>query len=148
MRYANDLIPYIRLPLRLNSLFLSAWKETPNSDVIFTDSLTSAIRFCTFCRMNRYLERLSLPHTQSFAAARQIACRIRTYGITSVYMLFHVCRITHNACRLRLGVIHNCHHFHERTQRTLGGGGQGRPYACLNVVFKWRFLNVVMEIRK
>ena len=45
-----------------------------------------------------------------------------------------------------LGVIHNCHHFHERTQRTLGGGGQGRPYAFLNVVFKSRFLNVVMEI--
>ena len=22
-----------------------------------------------------------------------------------------------------LGVIHNCHHFHERTQRTLGGEG-------------------------
>ena len=30
------------------------------------------------------------------------------------------------------------------TQRTLGGGGQGRPYAFLNDVF----LNVVMEIRK
>ena len=23
---------------------------------------------------------------------------------------------------LDLGVVHNCHHFHERTQRTLGGG--------------------------
>ena len=34
-----------------------------------------------------------------------------------------------------LGVIHNCHHFHERTQRTLGGGGQGQPYAFLNYVF-------------
>ena len=22
-----------------------------------------------------------------------------------------------------LGVVHNCHHFHERTQRTLGGRG-------------------------
>ena len=22
-----------------------------------------------------------------------------------------------------LGVVHNCHHFHERTQRTLGGEG-------------------------
>ena len=36
---------------------------------------------------------------------------------------------------LRLGVVHNCHHFHERTQRTLGGGGQGRSYAFLNVVY-------------
>ena len=34
--------------------------------------------------MNRYMERFSLPHTQPFAAARQIACRIRTYGITLV----------------------------------------------------------------
>ena len=34
-----------------------------------------------------------------------------------------------------LGVVHNCHHFHERTQRTLEGGGQGRPYAFLNVVY-------------
>ena len=24
------------------------------------------------------------------------------------------------------GVVHNCHHFHERTQRMLGGGGQSR----------------------
>ena len=54
-----------------------------------------------FCRMNRYRERFSLPHTQPFAAARQIACRIRT-SPSSVYMLFHFCRITHNACRLRL----------------------------------------------
>ena len=84
MRYANDMIPYTRLPMRLHSLFLTEWKETPNSDVIFTDFPTSAIRFCTFCRMNRYLERFSLPHTQPFAAARQIACRIRTYGITLV----------------------------------------------------------------
>ena len=30
-----------------------------------------------------------------------------------------------------LGVVHNCHHFHERTQRTLGG----RPCAFLNVVY-------------
>ena len=84
MRYANDLIPYIRLPMRLHSLFLCEWKETPNYDVIFTDSPTSAIRFCTFCRINRYMERSGLPHTQPFAAARQIACRIRTYGITLV----------------------------------------------------------------
>ena len=34
-----------------------------------------------------------------------------------------------------LGVVHNCHHFHERTQRTLGGGGQGRSYAFLNAVY-------------
>ena len=34
-----------------------------------------------------------------------------------------------------LGVVHNCHHFHERTQRTLGGGGQGQSYAFLNVVY-------------
>ena len=34
-----------------------------------------------------------------------------------------------------LGVVHNCRHFHERTQRTLGGGGQSRPYAFLNVVY-------------
>ena len=40
--------------------------------------------FAPFCRMNRYLERFSLPHTQPFAAVRQIACRIRTYGITLV----------------------------------------------------------------
>ena len=45
-----------------------------------------------FCRMNRYMERFSLPHTQPFA--RQIACRIRTFGIT---LLFHFCRITHTA---------------------------------------------------
>ena len=38
--------------------------------------------FVPFCRMNRYMERFSLPHTQPFAAARQIACCIRTYGIT------------------------------------------------------------------
>ena len=30
------------------------------------------------------------------------------------------------------GVIHNCHHFHERT---LGGRGQSRQYAFLNVVY-------------
>ena len=24
-----------------------------------------------------------------------------------------------------LGVVHNCHHFHERTQRMPGGGGEG-----------------------
>ena len=35
--------------------------------------------FVPFCRMNRNMERFSLPHTQPFAAARQIACRIRTY---------------------------------------------------------------------
>ena len=40
--------------------------------------------FVPFWRMNRYMERFSLPHTQPFAAARQIACRIRTYGITLV----------------------------------------------------------------
>ena len=34
-----------------------------------------------------------------------------------------------------LGVVHNCHHFHERIQRTLGGGGQGLLYAFLNVVY-------------
>ena len=34
-----------------------------------------------------------------------------------------------------LGVVHNYHHFHERTQRTLGGVGQGRSYAFLNVVY-------------
>ena len=26
-----------------------------------------------------------------------------------------------------LGVIQNCHHFHERTQSMLGGGGQWSP---------------------
>ena len=51
---------------------------------LVTESPISAIRFCTFCRMNRYMERFSLPHTQPFAAAWQIACRIRTYGITLV----------------------------------------------------------------
>ena len=83
MRYANELIPYIGLclPKRLHSLFLSEWNETPKYDVIFTDPPTSAIRLCTFCRMNRYMERFSLPHTQPFAAARQISCRIRTYVI-------------------------------------------------------------------
>ena len=42
-----------------------------------------------------------------------------------------------NQCNVRLGVVHNCHHFHERTQRTLGGGGggQGRSNAFLNVVY-------------
>ena len=37
--------------------------------------------FVPFCRMNRYMERFSLPHTQPFAAARQIACRIRTNAL-------------------------------------------------------------------
>ena len=27
--------------------------------------------------------------------------------------------------KLHLGVVHNCHHFHERTQRTLGEGVKG-----------------------
>ena len=27
-----------------------------------------------------------------------------------------------------LGVVHNCHHFHERTQRTLGGGRGSRAF--------------------
>ena len=53
-------------------------------NVIFTDSATRPIRFCSFRRMNRYRERFSLPHTQPFAATRQIANRIRTYGITFV----------------------------------------------------------------
>ena len=35
-------------------------------------------------------------------------------------------------------------HFHERIQRTLGGGGQGQLYAFLNVVYTI----IVMEIRK
>ena len=39
-----------------------------------------------------------------------------------------------------LGVIHNCHHFHERTQRTLGGRGSRATVRF----FKCRFLNVVM----
>ena len=30
-------------------------------------------------------------------------------------------------CISLLGVIQNCHHFHESTQSTLGGGGQGLP---------------------
>ena len=57
--------------------------------------------FVPFCRMNRYMERLSLPHTQPFTAARQIACRIRTYGITLV-RLHAFPFLPHNACRLRL----------------------------------------------
>ena len=49
------------------------------------------------------MERFCLPDMQPFATARQIACRIRAYGITSsVYMLFRFCRITHNANRFRL----------------------------------------------
>ena len=40
--------------------------------------------FVPFCCMNRYMERFSLPHMQPFAATRQIAFRIRTYGITLV----------------------------------------------------------------
>ena len=62
--------------------------------------------FEPFCRMNRYLERFSLPHTQPFAAVRQIACRIRTYGITLVSV--HAFPfLPDNACRLRLPRIWN-----------------------------------------
>ena len=62
-----------------------------------------------------------------------------TEGATNVpgnIVVYAADKETHDK-RLRqvLGVIHNCHHFHERTQRTLGGGGQGRPYAFLNDVF-------------
>ena len=62
--------------------------------------------FVPFCRMNRYMERFSLPHTQPFAAARQITCRIRTYGITLIRLqLFHFCRITHAAYAYRVNGI-------------------------------------------
>ena len=41
---------------------------------------------------------------------------------------------------LDLGVVHNCHHFHERTQRTLGGGVKGD-----RTLFKMSF--TVMEMK-
>ena len=66
---------------------------------VFFSTISPAIRFCT-CLPRE--SRFSLPHTQSFAAARKIACRIRTYGIT---MEFHFCQTKHNninAYRFRL----------------------------------------------
>ena len=54
--------------------------------------------------------------------------------ISDLYKL-HVSLFMFDLQNGSLGVIHNCHHFHERTQRTLGGGGQERPYAFLNDVF-------------
>ena len=44
---------------------------------VFFSTISPAIRFCT-CLPRE--SRFSLPHTQSFAAARKIACRIRTYS--------------------------------------------------------------------
>ena len=52
------------------------------------------------------MERFSLPHTQPFAAARQIACRIRTYGITLV-RLHAFPFLPDNAYRFRLPRIWN-----------------------------------------
>ena len=61
-----------------------------------------------FCRMNRYLERFSLLHTQPFAAYdKSHAVSGHMESPSSVYLLFHFCRITHNACRLRLPRIWN-----------------------------------------
>ena len=108
MRYANDLIPYIRLPMRLHSLFLSEWKETPNYDVIFTDSQLPPSDFVPFaawiatwsdsvCRIRSH----SQPHDKSHAVSGHME------SPSSVYKLFHFCRITHNACRLRLPRIWN-----------------------------------------
>ena len=89
--------------------------------------------FAPFCRMNRYLERFNLPHTQPFAAVRQIACRIRTYETpSSVYMLFHFCRITHNACRLRLPRIWNPSFRHV--------GLFNRPYRKTKISIFHRFI--------
>ena len=34
-----------------------------------------------------------------------------------------------------LGAIHNCHHFHERTQRTLGGRGSRATVSFLKCRF-------------
>ena len=92
--------------MRLHSLFFSEWKETPNSDVIFTDSPTSAIRCVpyapwiatwsdTVCRIRSH----SQPHDKSHAVST-LSGHMESPWASSVYMLFHFCRITHNACRL------------------------------------------------
>ena len=52
---------------------------------------------------------------------------VRVSSKDSVLEAFHICAVLtlwqaeRHFCHL--GVIHNCHHFHERTQRTLGGRG-------------------------
>ena len=58
----------------------------------------------------------------------RLVSQLNKYGINTT-----TCEIP--GAEAVLGVVHNCHHFHERTQRTLGGGGQGRSYAFLNVVY-------------
>ena len=55
-------------------------RETPVPDVIFWIPRPVFI----FCRTNRYMERFSLPYPHRCAAAGQIACRIRKYGIALV----------------------------------------------------------------
>ena len=56
------------------------------------------------------------------------------YGIN--YLLI-VCMLVHRIDKYLvngkggLGIIQNCHHFHEHS--TLGGGGQWSPYVFLNV---------------
>ena len=62
---------------------LSEWKHPTVTSYSRKPQLPPS-DFAPFCRMNRYMERFSFPHTQPFAAVRQIACRIRTYGITLV----------------------------------------------------------------
>ena len=61
--------------------------------------------FAPFCRMNRYLERFNLPHTQPFAAVgydKSHAVSGHMESPSSVYMLFHFWRITHAAYAYRV----------------------------------------------
>ena len=70
-------------------------RETPAPDVIFWIPRPVFI----FCRTNRYIERFSLSYPHRYAAAGQIACRIRTYGIERVclhavpFLPYPYCRI-------------------------------------------------------
>ena len=99
----------------------------------------------TTCR-HHFVQR---PHAQcnsivSFLQRGRVTSRLR--GNAMKQWAYSTGKVPSNNFRLRplphsqnvtIGVVHNCHHFHERTQRTLGGGGggQGRPYAFLNVVY-------------
>ena len=81
-----------------NHLTLTSYSRIPQlppSDVV------------PFCRMDRYMERFSLPHTQPFAAARQIACDIwnhpRPFTCFSIVAGY---RITHTASAYRVKIMH------------------------------------------
>ena len=73
------------------------------------------------CNGKNRLDRLTF-----LKANKTLLSRISAHTNTIVFISINIVNIIKcsTVCDMNvLGVVHNCHHFHKRTQSTLGGGG-------------------------